>query len=287
MIGREDRRSGAEVRARRVRVAQLRARTPRYLASAALAVLVALGLRSLIWAPQPAVPPAPPAVAGAPSEDFALRFARAYLSFDAARPSVRERALAPFLGPELDADAGFFAPAGAQRVRWAQVASDQRALAGGRVITVAAEVSAQVSPLYLAVPVRHDRERGLSLGGYPAFVGAPAVDRAPEAPALASVEEPGVAAVAARALRNYMAGSTANLRADLSPEAVVSLPTIALSARGLETLSWIGGPDSGAVLASVTAEDRHGATYTLSYELGIERRERPYISFIQVIPTDT
>lgn len=287
MSGRQDKRSEAEVRQRRVRVAQLRARAPRHLASAALLILVALGLRSLLWAPQPAEPPRPPAVAGAPSEDFALRFARAYLSFDAARPSARERALAPFLGPELDADAGFFAPAGAQRVRWAQIASDQRALAGGRVITVAAGVSTQSSPVYLAVSVRHDRERGLSLGGYPAFVGAPAVDRAAPTPALAPVEEPGVATVAARALRNYLAGSAANLRADLSPEAVVSLPAMALSAGGLETLGWIGGPGSGAVLATVAAEDRHGATYTLSYELGIERRERPYISFIQVVPTDT
>ena len=287
MSARQRKRSEAEIRARRVWVAQLRAKAPRHLATAALLVLVALGLRSLVWAPQPPEPPPAPAVAGAPSEDFALRFARAYLAFDADRPSVRERALAPFLGPELDADAGFFAPAGAQRVRWAQVASDQRALAGGRVITVAAGISTQHQPVYLAVAVRHDSERGLSLGGYPAFVGAPAVDRAATTSALAPVAEPGVTTVAARALRNYLAGSVANLRADLSPEAVVSLPDVALAVRGVEALGWIGGPGSGAVLATVAAEDRHGATYTLSYELGIERRERPYISFIQVVPTDT
>lgn len=270
-----------------MRAARLRAAAPRHLASVALLLLVALGLRSLFWAPAPPERPPAPRGADAPSQDFALRFARAYLSFDAARPEARERALAPFLGAELDADAGFFAPTGRRRVLWAHVASDQRALAGGRVITVAAGISTQKPPVYLAVAVQRDRERGLSLGGYPAFVGAPAVDRRAEAPALAEVSEPGVATVAERALRNYLAGSVANLRADLSPGAAVGLPTVTLGVRELEALGWLGGPGSGALLATVAAEDRRGAAYTLTYEIGIERRERPYVSFIQVIPTDT
>ncbi len=57
--------------------------------------------------------------------------------------------------------------------------------------------------------------------------------------------------------------------------------------RSLDQLAWVAGPGSGAVLATLTASDPGGATYTLAYELGIAYRERPYVDFIEVIPTDT
>ncbi len=50
------------------------------------------------------------AEADAPSEDFALQFARAYLTYDAAHPGRRDRALAPYLGAALGPGAGFEAP---------------------------------------------------------------------------------------------------------------------------------------------------------------------------------
>jgi hypothetical protein len=269
-----------------LRGARLRAAAPRYLATATLLLLAALGLRALLWPPQPP-PPAPVATsADAPSEDFALQFARAYLTYDASRPGARTRALAPFLTSSLDSGAGFFAAAGAQRVRWAEVASDQPALAGGRVITVAAALSTQRLPVYLAVTVRHRDGEGLALLGYPSFVGAPLIDgTAAPAPGPA-VEEPAVAAVADRVLRNYLARSAVNLKADLTPDATVTLPTLALRLQRVERLAWIGGAGSGAVLATLNAADAGGATYTLTYELGIERRERPYVDFIEVVPTD-
>jgi len=270
------------------RRARLTAVAPRYLATAALLLFCVLGVRVAFWAPHPTPAPRPLAAgADAPSRDFALQFARAYLSYDAARPGARARALAPFLPEGLDSGAGFFAAAGERRVRWAQVASDQRALAGGRVITVAAAVSTQRAPLYLAVTVRHERGRPLALVGYPAFVGAPSIDTATAPPPRLEVEEPAVRAVIERVIRNYLAGSGPNLAADLSAEAIVTLPTVALRARSLDQLVWVAGPGSGAVLATLTATDPSGATYTLAYELGIERRERPYVDFIEVIPTDS
>jgi hypothetical protein len=232
-------------------------------------------------------PPRPAAQADAPSRDFALQFARSYLSYDADRPQARKRALEPFVGEALDADAGFFAASGRQRVLWAEVSSDQPALVGGRLITVAAAVSTQALPLYLAVPVRHDPGGGLALSGYPALVGAPAVDPRPRLPATSPVEDTEVTAVVDRVLRNYLAGSAQNLSADLAPNATVTLPTLALSLRSVRQLAWAGSPGSGAVLAEVLADDPRRATYTLSYEIGIARRERPYVHFIQVIPTAT
>ena len=87
-------------------------------------------------------------------------------------PPTRPRASGPSppsSPARLDAGAGFTPASGSQRVLWAEVASDQPALAGGRVITVAAAVSSQRLPLYLAVSVRHDRGQPLALLGYPAL----------------------------------------------------------------------------------------------------------------------
>jgi hypothetical protein len=269
-----------------VRRARYSSAAPRYLATAVLFGFFALGVRAAFF---PAAAPVPAAQvsrgADAPSEDFALQFARAYLTYDAERPGERARALAPFSSDQLAAGAGFTPATGAQRVLWAEVASDQRALAGGQVITVAAQVSSQRLPLYLAVSVRHDPGRPLELVGYPSLVGAPAVDTRVTPPARSAVTEPAVLEVVDRVLRNYLAGAAPNLKADLTADAEVTLPTVRLAVQSVDQTLWVAGPGSGAVLATVTASDRRGNAYTLTYELGIAYRERPYVDFIEVVPT--
>ncbi len=278
-------RIGSLAQSRGLRAARLRAAAPRFLLCATLMVLLALGLRTLIWAPGPPPQPAPVEAADAPSEDFALQFARAYLSYDADRPGAHARALAPFLPSGLPRGGGFFATSGTQRVLWAEVASDQPALIGGRAITVAAAVSTQRQPVYLAVTVRHPPGRPLALVGYPSFVGAPSIDTGSFTPAGEAVADAAVVEVAKRVIRNYLTRSTANLKADLSADALVTLPTVALGVRSVDQVTWVGSPGSGAVLVTVTAADARGASYTLAYELGIAYRERPYVDFIEVIPT--
>lgn len=271
-----------------VRRSRYLASAPRYLATAALLVLLALGLKSvLLPGGDPPPPPPPKAGADAPSLDFALQFTRAYLTYDAAHPGARTQALSPFMPDGLDAGAGFFPASGAQRVLWVNVASDQQALAGGRVITVAAGVSTQKRPIYLAVTVRHERGQPVVLGGYPSFVGAPVIGTDLAAPDRTTVTDEAVVQVVDRVVHNYLAGAAPNLKADLTTDAVVTLPTVVLTVRNVDEVVWTAGPDSGAVLATVTAEDGSGATYTLTYELGIAYRERPYVEFIEVIPTDT
>lgn len=270
---------------RGVRGARLRAAAPRYLAAGTVLLFVALGVRTLLWPPGSPPAPRPPASADAPSEDFALQFARAYLTYDASQPGARARALAPFLPASLERGGGVLAATGVQSVRWAEVASDQPALLGGRVITVAAGLSTQPAPVYLAVTVRHRPGRSLALLGYPAFVGAPAIDTASGPTAGEAVADGAVAEVAKRVIRNYLAGSVANLPADLTPDAVVTLPTVSLALQSVDQVAWIGKAGSGAVLVTVTATDRHGASFRLAYELGITYRERPYVDFIEVIPT--
>lgn len=260
---------------------------PRYLATALLVLLIVLGLRALL-APAPAQPePARHSSStDLPSQDFALQFARAYLTYDPTHAGRRERALAPFVPEGLESGGGAYLHAGPQRVLWEEIASDQPALAGGQVITVAAGVSTQRLPLYLAVTVRHERGEPLSLVGYPAFIGAPSLSRGVSESSRETVSDPAVKTVVERALRNYLQGQGQNLAADLTADAVITLPTLALHERGFERLEWTSGPGS-AVLATLSAEDQHGSSYTLTYELGIAYRERPYVDFIEVIPTAT
>jgi hypothetical protein len=269
-----------------VRRSRLNALAPRHLATVVLLVFLALGIRATFFPTSSAAPP-PPTSAGAdaPSEDFALQFARAYLSYDAADAAARDRALAPFLSSDLAAGAGFTPSAGSRKVLWVDVASDQPALAGGRVITIAAALSGQSAPLYLGVTVRHDPGKPLSLVGYPSLIGAPAIDTTATTPARAAVTEPAVSQVVERVLRNYLAASAPNLRADLTGDADVTLPTVVLRVREVTQILWVAGPSSGAVLATLTATDSAGNTYTLTYELGIAYRERPYVDFIEVVPT--
>jgi hypothetical protein len=271
-----------------VRRARYSAAAPRYLATVLLFGFFALGVRAAFFPVSASTPPSSPAPsADAPSEDFALQFARAYLTYDAAHPGDRARALAPFLSGQLTSGAGFTPAAGAQRVLWVEVASDQRALAGGRAITVAAGVSTQRLPLYLAVSVRHRPGQPLQLLGYPSFVGAPALATGAAPPARTAVTESAVLEVVNRVLRNYLDGSAPDLKADLTSEAAVTLPTARLHVQSVNQTLWVAGAGSGAVLATVAAVDARGNAYTLTYELGIAYRERPYVDFIEVVPTES
>jgi len=277
-----------EARWRSVRRARYAAATPRYLATAVLAVFFLLGVKTCFMGrstTSAAIPAAP--AADSPSQDFALQFARAYLTYDAAHPGRRVQALAPYVGDVLSSGAGFSPSRGSQTVIWAQVASDQRALIGGRVITVAAALSARRLPVYLAVTVRHDPDSRLELGGYPSFVGAPAIAAHGTSPQLESVADPALSEVVERVLRHYLGCAADDLEADLSSDAEVTLPTQRLRLESVDQLAWLAGSGSRAVLATLTATDGTGATYTLAYELGIAYRERPYVDFIEVIPSQS
>lgn len=284
-IGERARVAREQVNARWVR---WRSRIPRFAVMGVVVILSLIGLRELV------APDAAPRGGGedaavhAAAEDFALQFARAYLTYDAAKPEAREAALAAFMPSHLDPDGGFIPGKGERGVLWAEVASNQKALAGGRVITVAAQTTDQEQPVYLAVTVRHDPGRPLALVGYPSFVGAPSVSVDPPAADRGTVEDAAVIEVAGRVVHNYLSGQVANLEADLAEDAVVTVPTIVLHVASVDQVVWTGeGPESGAVLVTVTAMDASGGTYRLTYELGVQLGERPYVDFVQVIPTDS
>ncbi len=266
---------------------------PRHLLGGlALAGLLA-SARLAIDPPRAALPAAllrRPAPQDLAAEGFAALFARSYLTWEAQSPEARERALAPFVGPGIDPDAGLQPPTGsdgsqiAQHVQWTQVVQEREPQPGEHVYTVAAQTDT-AGLLYLTVSVLHAPGGGLALAGYPAFVGAPAHDPAQTAAGgrLREVSDPELRTVVERALRNYLAGSSSELAADLASGARVSLPGMGLALQALQSLQWaLGG---GAVLAVLQAQDQRGAQYTLAYELNVVRAQgRWEIAAIQMDP---
>lgn len=272
---------------RSARLERARSRAPRALFFAVTVVLVALGARELIAPAEPAPARTAGTAVDHASEDFAQRFTRAYLAWDSSAPAARERALRSLVPDDLEGDAGLTPVAGSQEVLWTQVAQNQEAIAGGRVIVVAAGVSTQAAPLYLAVPVYRADDGAIGLAGYPSLVGPPTVGRA-ELGDREEVEDEAILAMAERVVGNYLAGERANLAADLAPEARVSLPTRALRLLSVEDVLWARGVGSSAVLVTATARDQQRAVWTLTYEVGIDvRRGRPYVTFVETVPNAT
>ncbi|MEA2313838.1 MAG: hypothetical protein QOI03_530 [Solirubrobacteraceae bacterium] len=258
---------------------------PRYLLSVVSAAGLAASARYAIAPPRPS---APAAVARAPERDlaaegYAVLFARRYLTWDAADPEASTRALASFSGPGIEAGAGLQLPvSGSERVSWAQVVQQREPAAGEHVYTVAAQTGND-SLLYLSVSVVRTRAGSLALGGYPAFVGAPAAAPAPAPERLREVADRELATVVTRALRNYLGTSAGELAADLTSTARVSLPTLALSLVAVQRLCW--SRDGRSVLAVLQAQDARGVRYALAYELDVTRVQgRWEISAVQMDP---
>jgi hypothetical protein len=261
---------------------------PRYVLYALALAGALASARFALDPPRAALPAAllrRPAGEDLAAEGFATLFARAYLTWEAQHPEAREHALAPFVGPGMDGDAGLQPPAGGeQRVKWTQVVQQRFPLAGEIVYTVAAATDT-AGLLYLTVSVLSKPGGALALAGYPAFVGPPASGPAQSDAGgrLREVSEPELSTVVERALRNYLAGSPSELAADLAPGTRVSLPGIELALQSLQSLQW--APGAGAVLALVQAQDQRGASYTLAYELDVLRAQgRWEISAIQMDP---
>jgi len=267
----------------RIRVAR---ESPRYLLSMLSLAGMAASARFAIAPPQPTIPPAALRHAPVPdrgAEAYAALFTRRYLTWNAAQAQASARALEPFVGSAMEPDAGVQLPgSGEQRVEWDEVVQAREPAPAQHVYTVAAQTDT-AGLLYLAVGVTRREDGGLTLSGYPAFVGAPASTHAQVAAHLQEVTEPGLVVVVQRALRNYLAGSYTDLAADLTPGAQVSLPGLALTYQSLQRMDWTTGHSS--LMAVVQANDGRGVLYTLGYELDVAREQgRWEISAVQMDP---
>lgn len=242
------------------------------LLGASLAGLLA-SARFAIAPPRPAAPPASeaaPPPRDLAAEGFAQLFARRYLTWEAGDPEAHRRALAPFAGSGMEADAGLqLPPSGAERVQWTEVVQERIPAPGEHVYTVAAQTDAN-GLVYLTVSVQRTAGGVLRLAGYPAFVGAPANEPGNVEQEQREVTDSALRTVVARALHNYLAGAGAELAADLSSAARVSLPAQPLSLEAVSRLDW-SAEGGNAVTATVQAQDAHGARYTLAYDLDMTK----------------
>ena len=259
---------------------------PRYLVCAMALAGLAASVRFVLAPAAPGAGAAAVHEVSAPdraAEAFAALFVRRYLTWDAAEPQADIRALEPFLGPGLEADAGIELPAsGEQHVEWVEVVQAREPQLGEHIYTIAAQTDTS-GLLYMTVPVWRTAGASLALGGYPAFVGAPAAGAAQAPGHLREVSEPALATVVQRVLRNYLAESSSELEADLVDGARVALPGLPLSLVSMQRLDW--APGEGAVLATVQARDRRGVQYTLAYELDVVRQQgRWEVAAVQTNP---
>jgi hypothetical protein len=260
---------------------------PRYMLCAMSAAGLAASARYAI-APVRPVAASPSQRAPAPrdhaAEGYAVLFARRYLTWSAAEPQASARSLSAFIGAGMEPGAGLQLPSsGQQRVQWAEVVQERDPAPGEHVYTVAVQTDT-AGLLYLTVTVVRTAE-GLTLGGYPAFVGAPA--SAPPQPSrhLPEVGDPSLTTVVERALRNYLAAASGELAADLSSGAHVSLPAAPLSLESVQSLAW--SEDRRSVRALAHAQDGRGVQYTLAYELDVVREQgRWEISAVQMNPEE-
>ena len=218
------------------------------------------------------------------AEGYAVLFARRYLTWNAAEPQAPARALSAFAGAGVEPGAGLQVPSsGQQRVQWAEVVQERTPAPGEHVYTVAAQTDT-AGLLYLTVTVVRTPD-GLALGGYPAFVGAPASTSTQPSAHPQEVGDRALATVAERALRNYLAAAAGELAADLSSGAHVSLPADPLSLQSVQQLDW--SPDQRSVRAIVQAQDGRGVQYTLAYELDVVRQQgRWEVSAVQMNPEE-
>lgn len=262
-------RARVTLRARSLWRIRLGRELPRYL-------VCGLSIAGLLASARFAIAPPRPVAGGrerreAPARDLAAEgyaqlFARVYLTWEASDPEAHRLALGSFVGTGMEPDAGLQPPAdGEERVAWTEVVQERVRSPGERVYTVAAQTDA-AGLVYLSVSVARAPDGGLRLAGYPAFVGAPASDPADAEEKLREADEPALQTVVERALRNYLAASGAELAADLSAGARVSLPAQRLTLESVQRVDWSSEGDD-AVVALVQAQDGRGVRYTLSYEL--------------------
>jgi hypothetical protein len=273
--------------ARSTRTLRLRALAPRLLLYGLVAILSLAGLRQIVAGPASSPPP-PAQVAQTTGEDlgaqaFAESFTRAYLTWQAGNAEEREHRLDPYLPGSLDADAGLSPGArSSQDVLWTTVLGD-RASVKSRIVTVEAQTTGG-RRVYLSVPVARDDHGYLYVATYPAFVGPPATaDTSVTSSPLDEVEDATLVTVVKRALTNYLAQTQANLLADLTPDAVISLPPEKLRLTSVHEIGWL--EPGRKVAAEVQAEDGEGSAWTLRYELEVTKSDRWYVRALEVDPT--
>jgi hypothetical protein len=277
-----------ELATRSLRTVRWTAAAPRVLALAFVAILAATGLRVIVAGP-PAAPAAPTVHPTPPpdyaAQSFAQAFAREYLTWSAkAGPDERAARLKPYIGEGQDGNGGLEPADGtSQSVSWTAVAGTRKVDGGEQVLIAAGTSNGQ---LHLSVPVSRNDQGFLGVAGFPAVVGPPPVNTTDPARASGTerdVEDEGLLRVAQRAVTNFLAGEQENLLADLTPDAVVSLPELRLRVTDVRRTTWVTPQKTVAV--EVEAQDARGDDWTLRYLLEVRLSDRWFVRSLHLDPT--
>ncbi|WP_354697318.1 hypothetical protein [Paraconexibacter sp. AEG42_29] len=264
---------------------QWRAAYNRHLATAGLVLMLVLaGWRTLDPPARVVIRERQGAGLDLPLSAHAARFAEAFVSFSSEDPEARERALAAFDGGRGAAGEGYLPPqTGSRRVLASQVVQASVVPQGTR-FTIGLDTVPQ-GRIYLAVTATRDASGALRIVGFPAVVGGPLTAGVLPDPGGRDVDARDVRDVVTRALRNYLAGRVQDLPADLTGEAVISVPTRPLRLERISELRWEQGV-SDSVLATVVAAEPDGPQMSLTYELALTRTsERWFVAAIHTHPT--
>lgn len=206
-----------------------------------------------------------------PAELYAQQLTRAYLTFDSAQPERRRAALDVFDGGAGILTRGYEpAASGRRSVAWTAVTQAFKVPQGTRYV-IGADTRPD-GPIYLAVTIARATDGALGVVGSPAIVGAPVSRAAEDDPAGRSVDDQDAVRVITRTLRNYLSGSADDLAADLTSEAVVSLPTRPLTLERVTQARWEGGAFQ-SVMAGVAVRSDRGERLQLTYELALQQRQ--------------
>jgi hypothetical protein len=251
-------------------------------AVAACTLLAAIGLKSLV---APAHERGAPAVTRSSTDMSAAGvaevFARTYLTWDASG-SEQRAAVLDRLMPNEDAGSSDDLGRRDQRVLWTAVVAERAGARRRRTITVAAQTTDGL--VHLAVTVDRDDRGFLYVAGPPAFVGPPATAGDVSVEPEREVADAELRTVAGRVVSNYLARERDDLRADLDPRAVVTLPEEALRVVAVDAVTWIAPNRRAAVAISVAGP--HGLRLALRYELSVVRRAgRWLVRTVHVNPT--
>jgi hypothetical protein len=159
--------------------------------------------------------------------------------------------------------------------------SGERRSRDRQIVTV--QVGTTTGTLYLAVPVARSRDGRLSIPAYPAIVGPPAVDTKADPRSETDVDDVALRTVAERALRNYLSVNRSDLLADLTDDAVVSLPTDSFELNGVDDVTWV--VQGRRIALEALATDGQGTRLRLRYELEVIKSDRWFVRSIHVDPT--
>ncbi|GAC1530118.1 MAG: hypothetical protein NVS2B6_18190 [Thermoleophilaceae bacterium] len=244
-----------------------------------IAVLALAGVRAIFRT----VPPAPVraiATHDLMAEAYAASFVREYLTWDAGDAEGHARRVSRFLPTSLRSGQDIVSPGlHAQRVHSTLVVQDRIARPRERALLVEAETTA--GPINVALRIGRTPNGFLYLASYPSLVGALASTANVTLPTEQEISDPALEAVLRRAIGNYVESQASNLRADLTPDAVVALPPLRLTLGSIDRLTWARS-GTAAVELSATGPDR--TAWTLRYELSVVKRERWYVRSIAVNP---